>query len=167
MKLWTAQSPNVADALERNEEYVPDIARSSFVEGDKKIARAYEWMRSAMTSRIGPGPGFPVWNWPVSEPVPGPRELREAYGNVVIIVHDVPDANVVLSDFDAWHDVLNDRPVVDIAEWEAWETGPSPDEIHASEKVDTWSRIFRVSGKPYIQACTWSIEPSRILEVRR
>ncbi len=119
MRLWSIQHPaayenmRASGALRANEEYL--IFGGHFKD-------AYLWMHEQMKKRIGPPPEgviYPVWawyQWEGQRKKPDMRSRARNYGDpgdiIVRLTLDVPDDQVLLSDFDGWHTVMNDAQIV-------------------------------------------------------
>ena len=149
---------------------------------DPDFAVAYAWMRAQMAQRLPHYAGhWPWWAWarpPAGRSRPDLR-ARWAYHNgwpagtaCVRLGLDVPDAEVLLSDFDMWHAVLNNSPLV--ASDEAWDAIQAlPEDERQGAREATWPGIFAVneppnpywhgSDAPIIQAC---FEALRLADVR-
>lgn len=122
---------------------------------------AYEWMRQQMKEKLPYTSGdYPVWAWPWAD-----YEERfkpdERWGPVgeemVVLGFDVPDNRVLLSDFMAWHQVLNDDAIID-----------EDRSFTEDEKFISWQRIFNpadlkgwTDGKSF-QACVDRVFPGEI-----
>ena len=88
--------------------------------GDPEIdffLKAYKWLIPQMHKRIPsnhiPENTYPWWGWyRYSETTPKPKFSHANYRNspetISILSLDIPDNYVLLSDYDAWHHVLND-----------------------------------------------------------
>lgn len=161
MRLWTVQGLDVVDAIEAGNEYLPDISKSEFVDNEPVLIRSYEWMRSMMERRIPVSRphSFPVWSWPCRDDIPRMEDIAVAYGeDTGVIVFDAPDNEVLLSDFDAWHFILNDWPLCECQ---------GDGDVDERTKLNSWLKVFDVEGKEYVQACTWGIGHGSVREVRR
>ena len=165
MLLWTIQHINAYNKMNKcgtlraENEYI-----YSYFKG------AYKWLSKQMTQRIGPAPegvDYPVWAWYQWEGKRKRPDMRfhgrgwcpEKGTPIVLITIDVSDQNVLLSDFDDWHIVLNDG-VYDITE-------KYDRDFSEEEKIKSWEYIFDVNGefvkrdiniKPSIQATMWEIK---------
>lgn len=116
---------------------------------------AYTWMRAQMTLHLPSYAGhWPWWAWarpPCGHARPDLR-ARHPYHNgwpagtaCVRLGLDVPDAEALLSDFDMWHAVLNNSPLVPSdEEWDAIEALPEP--MRQSARAATWPGMFAVDG---------------------
>jgi len=153
---------------------------------------AYGWISDQMRLRLPPHrASFPLWGWYRWE---GPKQCRPdlrasahlAKGAAgVRIEFDIADENVLLSDFNGWHHVLNRCFLpVDEQEDEAFTRDlekagiewrwPYPEPFHA-RVVSSWQRIFDLEagdpkwwGRPSersIQATFWELTIPQIRRV--
>ena len=132
--------------------------------------RSYGWMRFQMSERLTAFSGdFPIWAWLKR---PNMRQWHFDKEPGVMIVADVPLARLLLSDYDAWHAVLNN-----------WWVSISEEEDDRFEKdgvipSETWPRIFDILGsepgldrrwagsKAYLQACVDRIYLDEVVRTR-
>ncbi len=147
--MWTIQSVETWERLQTSERLYADGRRIP-----PEFRFAYRWMRQQMRSRIpGYGGRYPWWGWARPKP-----DLRRA-GHLprgtsgVRLELELSDEEVLLSDFDAWHVVLN-RGYLALNEAEfddfyrrfeaavpnphAW---PPPEPWHTTI-ISSWERIF-------------------------
>lgn len=99
----------------------------------------YKWMMSQMEKRI---PGYtsgtyPIWVWRRrvnrNESALLPKGTKG-----VILTLEIPDDQLLWSDFETWHSVLSSYPVTDSED--EWEEFLKDEENFPVE--DTWERIF-------------------------
>lgn len=147
----------------------------------------YQWMAEQMERRLALKPAnagrFPVWAWH-THGGKQPPDLRYAGlggkgEQTVMLTIQLPAADVLLSDYNAWHIVLNNGPCTDNeAEWEQWKIFEKiwPTERYAAAMRASWEKIFD-PGRPcssewcgdpekshdYIQACFWVLEKNMVL----
>ena len=135
MRLWTLQGIEIYEQLQRDG--VTYCTKPSYPEDEPTILRAYHWMTEQMRRRIGeppiPGIEFPMWAWYQYNSAKSnkpPRSLHDAPDGVSAYMEiELPDKDVLLSDFSEWHCVLNQGPIDDWKriwkkmEWEAKEAG--------------------------------------------
>lgn len=124
---------------------------------------AYNWMRQQMKDKLPYTSGdYPVWAWPWGDYERfKPDERWGAVGEKMVVVgFEVPDERVLLSDFMAWHQVLNNDGIIDHDE-----------EFSENEKIASWQRIFNPAdlkgwsdGTP--QACVDRVFPSEVFVER-
>lgn len=110
MRLWSIQHLNAyrvlceQGVLRANEQYL-------FPQGEFPLTHAYSWMIEEMKQRIGPPPHgvrFPIWAWVQWEGKRKARSIRQqghaSPGTPMVqLTIDLPDDQVVLSDFDLFH----------------------------------------------------------------
>ena len=182
MILWTIQPEEIWDLLQREGMYRCDPAQI-----DPDFVDAYDWLVKRMKEKIGlppEGVEYPVWGWYIQNgehKKPDLRSERWCYGNggetYACIEIEIPDEDVLLSDFDEWHCVLN-RFLVSDTEEEGeqqdayYETLPEDEKRSYMEK--NWERIFDISplengwtsrGK-WVQAVFWELKKDQIRKVR-
>ena len=160
--------------------------------GDPHFACAYDWMRQQMVTRVGPGEDGMLWLWSSTTRRQLVRSAKYAPNEVVLTVR-VPARRVLLSSFDAWHSVLDQRlevpsvPGETHRDWSrrsdemhsAWRKrhGPYshlplnqwPPEVRADLEA-SWVSIFDLSGRRVgmpIQATTREIRASEVTRAVR
>lgn len=127
----------------------------------KNFLRPYQWMMNQMQKRIPDYNGdFPIWLWPEKQDLRRSgykkRGTKAAYLEI-----EIPENQVLLSDFQAWHCALNDYPILDYE-----------DEI--IDKESSWERIFDLEylkrhpdwGSLDIQGVTGRIYLNQVKSVR-
>ena len=124
MTYWTIQDPPAWEQAQ-----VTNVLTSNAQLVDPDSKPAYDWMVAQMQVRLGTRPlTYPVWVWPQR---PNLRESGYARRGTPLVLLEcrLDPAQVLLSDYMAWHHVLN--------EWTLrWEE----DEEIAPAK--SWERIF-------------------------
>ena len=144
-------------------------------------------MAKQLEQRVGAPPEgvkYPLWAWHTTYGNYQSPDLRKSMFRKyedprVCIELDIPDDQVLLSDYDAWQEVLNDEYIdysfykeeydIERARYEAL----TPEE-QQKLKVESWDRVFGIM--PYktnwrrigffVQACFWEIRPEYIKSVR-
>lgn len=126
MRLYSIQSRKAADLL---------YARGAFFGGKgldetdaECFARPYRYMRSQMRAfNIADRRHGLVWAWYRFQGTAKPRPDLRGSGfadpgtELTLLTLEVPESRVLLSDFDAWHCVLNNIPTVPgISKHESW-----------------------------------------------
>lgn len=114
MNLWTIQPENVYQNILNTGYYRCDFEKINM----KELAPQYDWLTEQMRKRIGKAPKgvkYPVWAWYQWEGKRKKPDLRrERWGNgwkgerFACLEIDVPDDEVLLSDFDLWSIILLD-----------------------------------------------------------
>lgn len=191
MTLYSIQTKELYDTL--LSEGVAYCDRDSWC--SKEYDFAYSWMVEQMKARIGTPPkeGInPFWAWYQynckKDPRPPLSEMSEYNDDPVMLVLDVPDNEVLLSDFMLWHHVLNKFDICSknallLRKIKRLEQAAGKNLFYddLSEDIqqeirDTWTKIFDLHVQdPYymgkakrnraIQATFWRIKKEWIKEV--
>lgn len=194
MRLWSLQDEAVVATLERN-----GVVRSSAAWTDPAFLTAYAWMRGQMTERISPPPApdlSPMWAWVQwrsarqKKPHLGSKAHFPSGTQAVRLTLEVDPFEALLSDFHAWHCVLNRYPLhLSQAEDEDFDarlisaggswtqrTDSLPAPLEA-EMQTTWERIFDFTlesdyafhplSERSLQACLWEIRLENVVKLER
>ena len=179
------QPLQVWEMLQESGVYRCDPTKSSMLE--MRFKEHYDWLVSKMTKRIGPPPegvSYPVWAWYKQNgkrSKPDLRSERWGYGRggeaYTCIEIDVPDDQVVLSDFDVWHVPLNNGLISeteeeDIAQYAYYD--PLTPEQQKAYRDRNWERVFDVSPfendwirrGDWVQATFWELRKEQARAVR-
>jgi hypothetical protein len=187
MILWTIQDMRAWAALQRE-----GVLRADGRRVLPYHRHAYRWMSDQMRLRLPPHRArFPLWGWYRWQGTKQCWPDLRASGHLtkgttgVRIEFELPEENVLLSDFNGWHCVLN-RSFLPINEPEdegftrdlekagvEWRW-PYPEPFHA-RVVSSWQRIFDLQGsdaewwdppsKRSIQATFWELTIPQIRRV--
>lgn len=190
MRLWTIQPIEVYNQLVRDGYFICDKRKSPNINdaGSEQFIRAYKWLIHQMDIRGIYHPNsaeYPIWAWHTRDWKHKKPDLRESCYDKrgtksVCIELEIPDNQVLLSDFDEWHYVLNNWYNDASKSEEEWEKmqehfnklSPREKQI-AIEK--SWQRIFNITpfhnewhsrGK-YIQATFWQIKIENVRRVQK
>jgi hypothetical protein len=180
LTLWTIQTEKAWEVANGRGALVADARRVP-----RTWRSAYQWMSTAMDSRLSPAPRrieVPIWAWYRWSPGSARPDLR-ASAHVARGVRGVrveftaARHAVLLSDFDAWHFVLNDwylpRNAADGERFDKWRRRrqleandlKSRDAVERAVK-QSWDRIFRVSLRTgSVQACLWHVPVAAVTKV--
>ncbi|GAB6991809.1 DUF3841 domain-containing protein [Paenibacillus pini] len=166
-RYWTNQT---IEAWEQARENGYLIGNSDFIW--EEIRKEYHWMMRQMKKRMTQYSGeFPIWLWTEK---PDLRRVGHFNGgtHAVSLEIEIPNEQVLLSDFDAWHCVLNDSFLaLDEMEWEAFYRK----ELKMS-KEESWERIFHFellresswwASKPHLQGVSGKVDISHVRKVRQ
>ena len=200
MDLFSIQPLRVFEQLAAGQPFrsKPDFAATPRDEIDEQILAAYGWLGREMDQRCTPqrppDVRFPVWAWHTwygtrrRKPDLRFSDVRAhaATEPQVLLTLEVPDEEVLLSDFGAWHHVLNRwylaaEPETDsfdarckAAGLHAYSGGPLEDAALEHERLSTWQAIFELEkvrgileAKPEhvsAQATFWEIRPEHVVE---
>ena len=119
MILWTVQDIAVWEQLEKTGLYTVPAELIVFPKRDDDACNhmnyAYRWLANQMSKLVGPPPEgveCPIWAWYKRQGrhdgKPDMRQYHHAKGGQCVRMKlDVPDWEVLLSDFDDWHHALN------------------------------------------------------------
>ena len=185
MVLWTIQPSEVYAAIETEGIYRCDSRRVDMLESF--FGESYRWLVKQMREKIGNPPDgveYPVWAWYKRNGRRHRPDLRRTgFGTrgdkLVCMEIDIPDNQVVLSDFDAWHFVLNKIYLDDSTnetEWNAnnaaFDALPPEQKQEAMEK--SWNRIFDIEPVDngwarrgfYVQATFWELRREQIKTIQ-
>lgn len=193
MRLWTIQTIEFYDTLKKNG--IIHCDRESWL--CQEYREMYDWMVSEMRNRIGnpPNPGirYPLWAWyqyhsrKKPKPPISPNVLDSDQEIGVILEIEIPDNEVLLSDFDLWHVPLNGHPISDdkklMHRFKAFRAtlGCScnfedyPEDLK-HDIMKTWSYVFDLRTKlrkwmakamwnRCIQACFWELKLEQVVKV--
>ncbi|WP_017814637.1 DUF3841 domain-containing protein [Paenibacillus shenyangensis] len=130
-KYWTVQSLSAWEQAQQHGFLEGHIDHISYPE-------AYRWMMDQMIERLPFYDGsYPVWVW---KEKPDLLQLNHFTGReqCVCLTLSLHPLNVLLSDFQEWHAVLNNTfNAADQGEWEEFQAGNS-----LLSKEQSWLRIF-------------------------
>ena len=169
MRLTTIQPAIILEIIEKNGEYVCEPTKSFIYtdgEEDNYIREAYDWLVKIMRQRIPNSPenvAYPVWAWcnnpELEDDIYHAGEKGDKY---VALTLEIPDDQVILSDFDEWSCAIVNAPIWTEEEWELYE---GEDENPSS----TWDRCLRKPGEfktdDYIQATFWRLKKEYIVNI--
>lgn len=183
MTLWTMQPKTVHDNIIKHGQYICDSEKITMPD----FRKHYDWLVTQMKQRIGcPDKTiqYPVWAWHTrnwKHKKPDLRHARWAYGKpgeaYICIELEIPDNQVLLSDFDAWNSVLNNSILADnMEDWERQEDEldklPEPQKTEALHS--NWEKnLFNISPLKNewcirdcdIQATFWVLKKEMIRRV--
>lgn len=190
MRLWTIQGIELYEQLVK--EGVTYCTKPAW-DDEENFMYAYHWMAEQMRKRIGEPPiegiKYPLWAWfqydsaKKNKPPRSPKDVSEGVSAYMEI--EIPEDEVLLSDFDDWHSPLNRGPV---RNWkEIWKKIDLQDKIVGrsldfmeyplelrQEIEDSWVGIFdldiREKGVKHkrnrsIQATFWALYPDNVVSV--
>ena len=187
MRLWTVQPAEVWEILKEQGYFICEPEKSDYLSTEWGFKKSYDWLVNQMDMRIGKRPkgvSYPIWAWHTRDWQHKKPDLRNiGLGNKgeksVCIEIEIPDNEVLLHDYDAWHYVLNNwwyDGSFSERDWEKkhnWFDKLSNEEKEILTKK-SWERIFDVSpfkndwfqkGR-YIQATFWVLYLKDVKNVR-
>jgi len=176
MKLVTIQPQLVYDKVMRSGFFTATPKFSSYVgtsrDGYDGFKDAYQWLMRQMAIKIGSPPSSvrtPIWAWYRHSPITrtGPRPYKPDPTDMKLVL-EVPDDELVLSNFHKWNRIINgwyipigatedertkdDDRHHELSEWE------QDREIRAS-----WQRVFECDTKDNVQATFWTLKKEYIV----
>ena len=188
MILWTIQPAELYAQIIEDGYYHFDECRTTANRAWKFVCSdAYDWFVEEMKNRIGKPPKgvtYPVWAWYIHDSIRKKPDLRQAGLGIkgeqmVCFEIDIPDNEVVLSDEEAWHFVMNDWYISSATDEAAFEKDilwfdSLPDNKKQEVKLISWQRIFdiepfnngfTIKGR-YVQATFWELKAEQIRKVQ-
>ena len=163
MRLWSVQDEASYKTLLKKGFFRCDL-RSS---GLPFFKEEYDWIVSQMIKRVGPKPRgvvYPIWawrQWDREREKPDLGSLRRIWGRkgarYVMLELEVPERDVLLSDFEGWNAILNGY-------FAKYSNGP--------DDREAWERIFHVAPSRVdslfchkrIQASFWELRRDQVLK---
>lgn len=183
MILWTIQPESLYHSILKSGSYICDPQQF----GMPEFKEMYDWLVIQMKERIGEPPEgvtYPVWAWHTQKSKRQKPDLRsERWSNgyagdkLVCMEIEVPDEQVLLSDFDLWSLILLNALITETEEEEQEldkiYKALSPEE-QLKMKYENWKRVFDVTPLEnmwmrrgsWIQATFWILTKDMIKKVR-
>ena len=192
MRLWTIQGIEIYEQMQR--EGIAYCTKP--IMGDEPVfVHAYHWMANQMRKRIGEPPiqniEYPLWAWyqynsaKSNKPPKSVNDVPEGVSAYMEI--EIPDKDVLLSEFSNWHAVLNECP---LSNWKKIDKKTDKLDKEAGRRLtfheypiaiqkeieDSWEAIFDLErrdkdvGRKHksnrsIQATFWALKPENIVSV--
>lgn len=176
LKLWSVRPESDYILLTQNGVYHTDERHVL-----NHRLEAYYWMAEQLRNKVPPpkGVSLPIWAWyrayGLSHIKPDLRKRGhlESGEKGVRIEFDIPENLVLLSNFDAWHSVLNDNCfAVNDAEYEYYENikETCPIAEYEAIKRKSWEKIFDLELLPdpniyEVQAVLWELKKDWVKKV--
>ncbi|MCU7667645.1 DUF3841 domain-containing protein [Bacillus thuringiensis] len=119
-----------------------ELEKNGYLMGVKKFIYtdflpSYQWMIEQMDKRINNNGSFPIWLWNKKPNLNEEGHFPKGTKSVCLTV-EIPDDNILLSDFDTWHYILNNW-FLPLSEEEDDLFGAGKIEI---SREQSWERIF-------------------------
>ena len=181
MRLWTIQPIAFYVRLRTDGRICCDPSLAcNLIQTPDAFQTAYNWMAEQLRKRVEMPPDdvrYPIWAWYAldgkhQKPDLRRTEFRFYHGNHVCLEVEIPDSEVLLSDEEAWHIVLNDAYIsagenID-AEYAWFEA--LPEDQRRRVKRESWERIFDIFNPGasclFIQAVFWQLRLDQVRDVR-
>jgi len=183
MIITTIQPQEVYEIC-KNKPFYTDISKSEYSD-DQNFIDAYRWLISIMKRKIEKPfqAEYPIWGWYRFD---GKykldlRQHTKCYpSNYYAITLNIPDEQVLLSDYETWHCVLNKWILHSLYDEENFNKNEEyfdrlkENDINKYNElmVKSWYHIFdlkpnAMSSCAFIQATFWKIEPKWIIEIKK
>lgn len=190
LRLWTIQPLSIYEELLEKGEFA--VFDSEFAKSDPKHLQGYEWLIKQMQRRIGESPypnQYPIWAWFQYENFKRNKPDMRSYSlpkgeKHVRLTIELAKSDVLLSDFDKWHNVFSYQIPV-IGSLEFLKSIPDEDlpylgygddlfpdlpKKYQNLIMSTWTNIFDLNiGKSWhsksIQATFWTLKLSDVKKV--
>lgn len=196
MKLWTIQPLEWYENLSKNGVIYADPMHINYLK-EKSFMNAYDWLITEMELKLGKRPVancYPIWAWYQWQDSQK-REPDLRFGGLgnkgersVILEIEKDERQVLLSDHELWHAVLNEWCIVDneledklfdqalaFAGVDFGDKDAYPTELR-QQMIASWQKIFDMnyyseySSHPFdkksIQATFWSLSIDEVCDVR-
>lgn len=170
------QPIEVLDMINETGQYIPEPSKMDFIK-DEEFKKAYDWLVVKMHERIDNNiTDYPVWAWrkynnKIKQPDLRHRGYAPRGTELACIEVEIEDKNVVLTDFDTWHLIINDMycsretdPDLIEKDYDWFDTLDT--EIQEKLKLESWNDTFNVSKSDYIQACFFTLRKEDIVSVK-
>lgn len=157
-RLWTIQTHTAWQHAQQK-----GILRTDGRRVERTFRPAYRWMMRHMQLRLpNYRGGYPVWAWYAPKPDLRASALLPRGTRGVRIEFEAPAHAMLLSNFDAWHCVLNGSYLA-LCEDEYHKVGAK---FTAAQVEQSWTRIFDLQKTDlYIQAVVEQITLSQVVRV--
>ena len=185
MIMWTIQPFCVYQQLIKQGYFYCNPSKSENCK-DTDFQLAYRWMIKQLESRVAPPCNqitTPLWAWYRSynyrHQRPNFRWTRD-YPDEVCIEFEIPEEEVLLSDFEAWHFVVNNWYYSSARSEKEWEQDEKRfDALSKIEqqriKENSWQQIFDITPRhgewtrngEIVQGCFWLLRLNRVRRVWR
>ena len=182
------QPASLLDDIEKNGVFRCDESKSFNLTKENSLKPQYKWLINQMEQKIGKRPDevkFPIWAWHTWEfkrqmPDPDSAAFLKRDGDRVFLTIDIPKEKVVLTDFDAWQNVMTEGFVSAATNENEYDRESklldNADDIELINLIqNSWKNVFIVDqvdnefltrGK-YIQATFWELLPEYIDNVQK
>lgn len=172
MKVWTFQPKAVYEEIMLNGSYSCDITKSRLYSEGNEFKRAYDWLREKMEEKIEApqASSYPVWvwyKWKSRNVKPDLRcaEFKYRSEDEFLIELDIPDKDVLLSDFDDWGTILNDGIISEDEKELDWFYDEASDAEREAFQRDNWNKVFSSDGE-FVQGCIWQIRKEWVRQAK-
>jgi len=185
IRLWTIQPPHIWNALQEQGWLLVDPNHSEFADHRDDFPDAYEWMRVQMAQRIPGYAGYyPWWAYQHFLDLRFYRWHTAPHGQRLMRLElAVPEKQVILSAYGAWHSVLGGEYLPEAVAWEdaeqelnAWQEARTHQNLNRDERDPrcdpwktqmqaSWERIFDVEARRPTETIQATFECLKLAEV--
>lgn len=149
---------------------------------------SYDWLVQQMKQRIGEPPQeivYPIWAWYRLDGKPAKLDLRKKVfnnycGEYYALTVEIPDEQVLLSDEENWHYVLNNWYLCESNDEDEYDKAYAyieslPLEEKQKVKEVSWEKIFNIElfendwrrQGYYVQATFWELRKEYVISARK
>lgn len=178
MRLWTVSSVKMIEELKTNKTVVCNKTIGDYMKTDRGFLEAYMWMRERMIERIGLSSTayFPLWVWHIYEGSVEKPKIDLKKGQCLLEL-DLDSSRVLLSDFMAWHSVLNKGFMAEAKTEEELDLMDQdfyrlPKNYRDQLREKSWELVFELdklipiySDGDYIQGTIWEIREEDVVNI--
>ena len=180
MRLWTFQPERVYEILQKDGIFRCEPMLSECIT-ECNFAPAYNWLVAEMKKRVGEPPvgvKYPIWAWHTHNWEHKKPDLRLSdfwYSSPMLCIEiEVPDEQVLLSDEENWHFVLNNLHISE-DEQESNRIESLSYKEYEKIKCASWERIFDIEPFEndwtrkgcFIQATFWELKKEMVISIRK
>jgi hypothetical protein len=181
MRLWTVQDKAAYEGLRENGVLRCNAKLADWLR-EEEFKRSYDWLALEMKKRIGAPPAnveYPIWAWYLldgknTKPDLRRVEFRNYTGKHYVVEAEVAESDVLLSDEEMWHFVLNNWYFNNSDDEDATDEADKRFDVLPSEEQDrvkreSWQKIFEKSLNPwrYVQATFWELRTEQVVSARK
>lgn len=182
MKVWTMQPKSVLDEIEITGTYRCDRSLSFNLSKPDSLDSKYQWLITRMEDRIGKRPEgveYPIWAWHTWDGkrqcpnVESPAFLKRNEDKVLLTL-EIPEKDVVLTDFEAWQIVLDGGYLTKeideekLEELEAYIDSLDEDTLE-KEIEKSWENVLEYpnfGANSFVQATFWEIKKEYVIDTK-
>lgn len=172
MRLFTIQPEAVLQELHEKDYFICDPKKSELIQ-ECDFEESYKWISNIMNISIPKTNDkitYPIWAWHTYRGKPYKIDRRTTYYKILtkddyILEIEIPDEEVLLSDFDKWHYVLNNIGIPeDESNEECFEYAYN---LSGRLKEESWKRIFEIEESQYVQATFWLLNKDNVINTTK
>ena len=191
MKIWTIQDKEILEMLSSKGLAYCNLnaedERMCYYECEESFKYGYDWLVGKMKTKIGNPPEadvtYPLWAWATKSEMRDNLNSDNLDGKLLFCL-DIPEDQVVLTDFYRWDCVIHGMPACYDAqfcpvydEWLDSDSGGVMPEGFQEKIESTWDAVFNLDlmdesspdsrEKKVIQATFWAIRKEWVVSVKK